>query len=119
MIVVAIFVQDFRLYFRSGSLRPMRHPRELITRFRTSSNLPSPNVAAIAPWMTFHYLGYIFHLPPAYLKQALNITDTRYPNFSLQVYARSSHTDIQNVLQRVREAIQGAAPNTASTPTSR
>lgn len=83
--------------YRQGSLRSRYHRRALIT------TPASPQ--QIQAWMTFDYINHIFNLTPDYLKQALNITDKKYPNVSLQSYAKQNNLNGQIFLQSIKQAV--------------
>jgi hypothetical protein len=59
----------------------------------------------IGPWMTFDYLNVVFKLEPNYLKNALGISDNRYPNININMYARHYNIPLQNLLQNIKQAI--------------
>lgn len=64
-----------------------------------------PTVSDIQPWMTFDYVNVVFKLPPAYLKQSLNITDPHYPNLQISRYARRNNLDPQQLIGQIQNSI--------------
>lgn len=59
----------------------------------------------IAGWMTFDFLSKAFHLPPGYLKEALSINSAKYPNLTVNDWAKSDKKSVAQVLSEVRSAI--------------
>jgi hypothetical protein len=118
LLVVIILVTSYSLVMgvrglrTSGQLAARRQVRDILTR----TLMAKPDVASISDWMTFDYLNRIFKLPPTYLKDALAITDARYPRLSIRRYAA---TDMLNVSAAV-EGVQAAIRNyQAATPVTK
>ena len=87
---------------------------DLITSYKTKiqtiinknhAPLTIENTGLVDTWMTFRYTNLIFKLPPDYLKDNLNISDTRYPNISLGGYIKNNKLDKTIFLESVRKAI--------------
>ena len=72
---------------------------------RQQTPLTAQDVNNIAPWMTFDFITRIFHLPSAYLQNALQITDVKYPNISLGTYARAHAIDSASFLAHVQAEV--------------
>lgn len=84
-----------------GSLAPQNYLHHPSLR---RSVPPSP--ASIAEWMTFDYLNNVFKMPPAYLKNALKITDSRYPRLTIGGYATTNKIDPALTLAQVKAAVE-------------
>ena len=69
------------------------------------------DVDLVAPWMTFDYINKLFKLPANYLKVNLNISDTRYPNLSLNAYTRGKKLDRIFFLANVKKAVSDYLAN--------
>ena len=87
---------------KSGDLETNPNLRKLSTYTYNTKN-----VNKITPWMTFDYINTIFKLDPSYLKNALLIDDTRYPNIRLDNYAKRHNLilpiymrDIENIITK-------------------
>ncbi len=72
--------------------------------------------ATIEDWMTFNYLNVVFKLPSGYLKTALSIQDSRYPDISIRQYAEYIGVDPAAFLAQVQHTLATyPAPNASST----
>ena len=88
---------SFESLKQAGDFRQL-HPRRLSAGPRISPE-------QIRGWMTFRYIDLAFNLPSGYLRGALNITDKRYPNLSIDALARAQKTDARLLLQKVIAAV--------------
>lgn len=93
-----IFV--FQQYSKSGKLEI----EYKINGKPTEKHQPM-RVSNIEPWMTFNYLNIVFELDTDYLKHYLNINDTRYPNISINMYARHYDLSSEDFLENIKQAI--------------
>lgn len=59
-------------------------------------------VGNIEGWMTFGFINRSFNLPPKYLKDALGVTDPKYPNVTLNRWAKESEASAADLLEEVR-----------------
>lgn len=60
---------------------------------------------SIRSWMTFDYINKAFKLPVDYLKNTLNISDSRYPNIALEDYAEKEKINKASFTTNVQEAV--------------
>jgi len=58
--------------------------------------LPLTDASIIRSWMTFDYVNKLFGLPPEYLQQQLQITNTRYPRLTIGSDLGEVETAVQN-----------------------
>ena len=66
-----------------------------------------PTVDSISNWMTFEYLDRIFGMPPAYLRDTLDIADVHYPRLSIRRYALDARISDAAAVERVKTAVRG------------
>jgi len=94
------FIYTFKYISREGNLK-IEH------RLRDKTTIVNKELAInnIKPWMTFNYLNVIFKLDPTYLKNNLNITDSRYPNMRIDHYARRNHINPLSYLEQIKNII--------------
>ena len=59
----------------------------------------------IQSWMTFNYINKVFKLPTNYLKNTLNISDSRYPNIPLEDYAEKAKIKTADFTTKVQDAV--------------
>jgi hypothetical protein len=64
------------------------------------------NVADIQGWMTFDFLDKSFGLPPDYLKKGLGITDKKYPNITIDSWAKNTQENPGAMLEKTKKLIQ-------------
>ena len=84
----ALLVWDMAAFQQNRALTPRRRARDFLSFIRSPNRAIVPQSSRTAKniqaWMTFDYLNKTYQLPPTYLKQSLNISDTRYPNLSVR-----------------------------------
>jgi hypothetical protein len=103
-----LLIRDIGSLGSRGLLTPRHHARDILDR----TFMEKPAVDGIQDWMTFDYLNRIFHLAPDALKNALAVTDARYPRITIRRYAQDAHLDAAAALTRVKNSVraQQAAP---------
>ena len=73
---------------------------------KNSRHVLNPNdLTTIDSWMTFDYLNKIFNLPPDYLKNSLDISNTRYPFLTINHYASDKGIDVPSAVSSTRGLI--------------
>lgn len=98
-VVVWFGLDVFNLY-KMGVVRPA------VSRIRRRPGSQPILVAnQIQGWMTFRYIGYVFHLPTNYLATNLNISDPNYPNITLNKYASGHNLNGTTFVQSIRAAV--------------
>lgn len=60
----------------------------------------------ISSWMTFDYITKVFHLPPLYLKQTLNVKASNYPFITLQQYAKQEHLNVLTLTRNTQNSVK-------------
>lgn len=94
------FTSTFKQLYRTGNLEVDYS----ITGHPTRLHRPI-TISDIKIWMTFDYLNVIFKLDPLYLKNTLAITNSKYPNISIEAYARRNRINPQVLLHNIEQAI--------------
>jgi hypothetical protein len=108
IVCIYLMVMDFHGLRTYGLLKPME---TRLRPFPAALVLPqdhpwvATDVDKIRDWMTFDYINKVFRLPPAFLKDALGITDALYPNITLRRYAHDRATTSDAVILKVRVRI--------------
>jgi hypothetical protein len=64
------------------------------------------DLADIQGWMTFDFLNKAFGLPSDYLKKELVITDRKYPNITIDRWAKNNQENPSILLDRIKKLIQ-------------
>ncbi len=59
----------------------------------------------IEPWMTFAYINTVFNLPADYLETMLPVSNSRYPNISINRFVRMNHINENQFLTEIRQAV--------------
>ena len=95
-----LFISTFKYISKEGDLK-IEH------RLKDRSPFINRNLAInnIKPWMTFNYLNVIFKIDPLYLKNFLNINDSKYPNIRIDQYARKNNISIPYYVETIKTAI--------------
>jgi hypothetical protein len=98
-VVVWFGLDVFNLY-KMGAIRPAVSGIR-----RRPGSRPTLVANQIQGWMTFRYIGYVFHLPANYLAANLKITDPNYPNITLNKYASGHNLNGTTFVQSIRGAV--------------
>jgi len=90
---LSLIVGIYRNLNRNGSLAPIYHPRQ--------QHIPRKQLQIdnIKSWMDFDYLNRSFQLQPNYLQAKLNITDKKYPNITIDSWAKKSVQDPNKIIE--------------------
>jgi len=64
------------------------------------------DVNLVQSWMTYDYVGHIYHLPQDYLKTTLSLKTTYYPRVSISASAAVQGTSSAALTTDVKKAIQ-------------
>lgn len=91
-----LIVHAFRILNGQG---PFTHP------YYKSIRQKNISVENIQGWMTFDFINKSFKLPPEYLKTKLNITDKKYPNISINHWAKENREDHLMVVGKIQKLI--------------
>ena len=105
IVLCAVLVRGF--HRASQGIPPSSFVSFLSAR-RLRGPLPLTDANLIRPWMTFDYIDQLFGLPKEYLKAALGVSDSRYPNLSLSEYQESLATSSASFLSAVKSAVLDA-----------
>jgi hypothetical protein len=98
LISFVLIIHTFHTLSRNGSLNPIYHPHQQHLHRQLQ-------VGNVMGWMTFDYINRSFSLPADYLKTKLNITDKKYPNISLNTWAKESNQVPNKVIEDVKTAV--------------
>ena len=71
------------------------------------------DLSEIRGWMTFDFINKAFVLPPDYLKSELGITDKKYPNITVDGWAKNNQESSSALLDKIKKIIQNF-PNPSS-----
>lgn len=86
--------------------RPERSIRFGRRWFPAQNIAAQPSPSAIKNWMTFRYINLLFNLPQDYLKSSLKITNTRYPNLTVDNLGKEQKRTSAEALSAVASAVQ-------------
>lgn len=105
VLVGSIFVVLFFITLRQpkSAQRFSLHPT-FSTHRRTPVEVK--DVVYIGPWMTFDYVNKLFLLPDDYLKQSLQVTNSKYPFITLGRYAREMNINNDELIKNIRSDIE-------------
>ena len=105
--LAVLFLRDLRLLRRHNAFAVVREEMRVFLDGRESrAALTEKDIDSVKPWMTFDYLNRIFLLPPGYLKNALRISDRRYPDLALAKEAKKNRMHPAAYAERVKNAIR-------------
>lgn len=108
IISLVILVHDYRYMRRAGAFSSLRHPRQLFfgrgapdfaQRRQFETNL-------IRDWMTFSFINHAYGLPSEYLQSQLNISDKKYPDVTINSWAKQSQQDAIKIIKGIQTLIR-------------
>lgn len=100
ILVTLIFLAG--LFFLAATYRNFRRQSPFSpTNIRNFHHRPL-TIRNIEGWMTFGFLNRSFNLPNAYLKKALGVNDKKYPNITLDRWAKESGTNPADLLEEIK-----------------
>ena len=91
-----VLVKEYRVLYKIGVLKRPQHPRELPEKITIND---------IKPWMTFDYINKQFNLPDGYFKDALNISDSAYPNLPIDKFFKRDRIDPRTAVEKIKQLI--------------
>lgn len=101
-----IFISLIKIYSKSGDLSVGYK----INGHHAKKYHPI-KINSIEPWMTFSYINIVFKINPDYLKNALVISDSRYPNIRIDTYAKKNNMYPLYLLQNIEKEITNYSAN--------
>jgi hypothetical protein len=106
VLLVALFILLVRNYLTLRRANLINRRELSLSAFiQKHGPLNASEVGVIRSWMTFDYVDRLFDLPKDYLKDQLQISDSRYPNLTLSAYGSENNFDAPATVGRVQGAI--------------
>lgn len=87
--------------------------------FGQAQPMGQSQVNYIQGWMTFRYVNQVFSLPAGYLQTELNISDSKYPNITINSLAKEQNKSAAAELLLVQQKIKNyfsPRPQTTANP---
>ena len=103
VVLVGLLFEQYRQIRDSGIISAQKLQFENLVSKKT---LTSDDAVYLDPWMTFNYINVSFKLPADYLKNALNISDSSYPNITIYKYAKTIGSTGNIFIENVRNAVK-------------
>lgn len=119
-IVIAVTVFFLGVFLLTHIYRDLRRQGIFFRPISQNLHRKKIAVAEIQTWMTFDFLNKSFGLAPSYLKDGLTITNKRYPNITIDRWAKDTHESPSALLDRINKLISdfSVSPASPETPTS-
>jgi len=109
-LAVLVAVLAAGLYYFVGKFESLRLRGYMRAHFRRQITAQKITPDQISGWMTFRYVNLEFNLPPSYLQGALKITNTRYPNLSLDSVAKQQKISSASLTAKTVNAVKSYHP---------
>lgn len=93
-VVSFLFVVQYRNLHSSGRFR-IPHER-----------IQPTTVDTLQAWMTFSYINHRFMVPDELLRNELTISNTKYPNITIEQVAKDKKKDVALVMSLVKDSLQ-------------
>ena len=104
--VVILSVLFFRQYKHIRRLDYISlHRQSFFRSLHGSGPLTAADASSTQIWMTFNYIDRAFSLPSTYLQNNLAVSDSRYPNMTVEEYAKDTGLSTAMALVKVQSAI--------------
>ncbi len=89
LVLIILFGLLAEQYFEIRNQGIINTEKLQLQNLASQKPLNAADVIYIEPWMTFNYINISFKLPNNYLKNALHISNPKYPNIVIVKYAKS------------------------------
>jgi hypothetical protein len=103
IILSVLFFQQYKHIRRLDYISA--HRQSLFKSLHGSGPLTAANASSTQIWMTFNYINHAFSLPSTYLENNLAVSDSRYPNMTVEEYAKDTGLSTAMALVKVQSAI--------------
>lgn len=110
ILVILTAILAISLYYFVSNLESLRLHGYIRSHFRRQITAQKITPDQIRGWMTLRYINTVFGLPPSYLQNALKITDSRYPNLSLDSLAKQQKVSPADLLAKTANAVKNFHP---------
>lgn len=100
-----LIIRDYR-YLRGDVLSSQPHSFRNWYGMHQRYTPSVSNVDSIRSWMTFNYLNRVFNLPPDYLKTKLNVSDSKYPNITVEKVIKEKKEAENSYLEKLKTNIR-------------
>lgn len=67
---------------------------------------PLSDPEMISGWMTFSYINIVYKLPPDYLQHNLSLSWSKFPNISIDSYAKARKLSKDELLKKVKSSVK-------------
>jgi hypothetical protein len=103
VILSALLYQQYRHIQRLDYISA--HRQSLFKSLHGSGPLTATDASSTQVWMTLNYINRAFSLPSTYLQSNLAVSDSRYPNMTVEEYAKDTGLSTVAALLKVQSAI--------------
>jgi len=103
IILSVLFFQQYKHIRRLDYISA--HRQSLFKSLHGSGPLTAADASSTQIWMTFNYIDRAFSLPSTYLQNNLAVSDSRYPNMTVEEYAKDIGLSTATALLKVQSAI--------------
>jgi len=108
VLIISLFflVHTYRQLHRQGLLSP-RRPSQFFRNTPPDYNARRLQESSqVKDWMTFGFVNHVFGLPSEYFQTKLNISDKKYPDLSINSWAKQSNQDAQKLTGEIINLIR-------------
>lgn len=99
------FIRNVQLAHKTGVFQSHMPISELLLKNKQTNQTSVRDIEYIDTWMTFQYINFVFDIREDYLKEALYIEDTHYPNLSIGRYIKNQKLDSAVFIKEVKERV--------------
>ena len=112
-VLIIVFIVFFIAVDKPFFIHKIYWPVRKFFSAHTHRLLSAGDINTIRPWMTLDYINKVFKLPPDYLKNNLDISGSRYPNISINGYAKKEKIKTAYLVEKIQEAVHNylSSPN--------
>ena len=107
--VVAVIILSVLFFQQYKHIRRLDyislHRQSFLRSLHGSGPLNAADASSTEIWMTFNYIDRAFSLPSTYLQSNLGVSDSRYPNMTVEEYAKDTELSTAAALLKVQDAI--------------
>lgn len=114
-ILLAVLLFFFVRQYRTLQREKIISARESWITNALKNHHTTNDTDVISSWMTFDYVNQLFNLPSGYLKTQISISESAYPNLTINKFSKDIRQTASSTLAAVRNAVQEYLANQSST----
>ena len=109
MVFSVFLIRNIQSAHKAGIFKDHQIPpaiSNLLLKNKEMNQTSIQDVEFIDTWMTFQYVNFVFSVKEDYLKDALQIDDTKYPNMPIGGYIKRNNLDKTEFINKIKDSVR-------------